>query len=184
MEWTIRRISDMTESEQALYVGMMTDERRVQLEGIKSEKRRRETICAEGLVKDLIADSLGIPQNEVGVVRTEQGAPFVKDGSLYISIAHSGEYAVAAASKSPIGIDIERLAGSSLSAAAKFCNAEDMRLLSNGETALLNFYKIWTAKEAYFKKLGTGLKDPKSVSYSELNAKHFFKDDYIITIIN
>ena len=48
---------------------------------------------------------------------------------------------------------------------------------------LERFYEVWTAKEAYFKKMGTGITDLKSVDVTSLEKKVIIEDDYLITII-
>jgi phosphopantetheinyl transferase len=48
---------------------------------------------------------------------------------------------------------------------------------------LTRFFKIWTAKEAYFKQQGTGITDLKAVHYHDLAPLHFEEDGCMITII-
>jgi hypothetical protein len=93
--------------------------------------------------------------------RTEQGAPYLSNGTGAVSLAHSARLAVCAWSDDGgIGVDVEPLD-------RRIARAEDIaaRYFSKGEQALLAkapdrnlvFLRIWTRKEALGKALGTGL---------------------------
>ena len=45
------------------------------------------------------------------------------------------------------------------------------------------FFEIWTAKEAYFKKCGTGITNLKSVNSLTLSRQMHILGDYILHII-
>ena len=54
-----------------------------------------------------------------------------------------------------------------------------------GDEQLYRLYEVWTAKEAYFKCIGTGITNLKSISIEKLaKIKRTYRiDDYIITIV-
>ncbi len=93
--------------------------------------------------------------------RTEQGAPYLSDGTGAISLAHSDRLAVCVWSgEGKIGVDVEPLD-------RRVARAEHIadRYFSKGEQAMLAavpdrdtaFLRIWMRKEALGKALGTGL---------------------------
>lgn len=114
--------------------------------------------------------------------RAENGKPYA-EGAAFFNISHSGSFAAAAVSDFEVGVDIERIRAVNLKIADKFCGDEREYILSaeNREKA---FFEIWTAKEAYLKKCGTGLTVPLD-SFSVIGRKDirsFCYEDYIITV--
>lgn len=104
------------------------------------------------------------------------GQPFVRrecmtEQAPYISLSHSGDYAVCAISSRPVGVDIQKIqpvrynmlrhffAEEEECAFRKRCGLEG----STTERAFLpeeaarEFLRLWTVKESYMKLAGTGL---------------------------
>jgi phosphopantetheinyl transferase len=80
-----------------------------------------------------------------------------------ISISHTARYALCAISdgEAPIGLDAEDMVGRlnkdrRLAMAERWFSADERAEAVKSEEA---FYRIWTRKEAYVKRLGTGLRD-------------------------
>lgn len=91
----------------------------------------------------------------------ESGKPFIKGNPFYISLSHSGDYAVLAVSEKPIGCDIEKI---------REINPEMPKKIFGEEiTEKEKFFELWTKKESYLKLSGEGLKalnKPQSRGYS------------------
>ncbi len=108
----------------------------------------------------------GIP----GVYRVDtgpHGKPFLPEvPDLQYSLSHSGRWAALAWGSTPVGLDIETIAPrprAEALARRRFAPAELSYLLDAPEPERLQrFYRLWTAKEAYVKYLGTGLTRPLS----------------------
>jgi 4'-phosphopantetheinyl transferase len=108
--------------------------------------------------------------------------------------SHSGNYALIAVSKNSIGIDIEKIDESfEFNWIANTCFSVEERKFMNSGNGLLNFYYLWTRKEAILKASGEGLTDsvillnclPNKVTRNALtyHLKTFVTDQqYIITI--
>lgn len=162
----------------------MEKSRLCKVKSITHEQTRRMTVFAEWKAKNLIAETLNIPLSEVNFCYSEKGKPHLKDGALHFSISHSGEWAAVAASTRPVGIDIEVLKPVDLKLKERICTEKDLEIFSEKEAdASIALLKIWTAKEAYFKKTGTGITGFKTVSYSDISPLHFFEDNLIITVV-
>jgi phosphopantetheinyl transferase len=75
-----------------------------------------------------------------------------------ISIAHADGRALALASDAPAGVDIEKIAVRDAHCVASFCTAPERQLLAAvpdaGRDAWIT--RLWCAKEAFGKRLGTG----------------------------
>ena len=65
----------------------------------------RETVCGEGLARELLAAALHCPPEEVALRYDAQGKPLT-DG-LYLSISHSRGLAACAVADRPVGLDVE-----------------------------------------------------------------------------
>lgn len=184
MLWKIKNTGEFSLEEYEKSLSLMSSERLSQIKKITHKKTRENSVLAELLCKQLVAEYSGALLENITIKRTENGKPYLKGKDLHISISHSGDFVAAAVCKTPVGIDIEVLKEPNLLVENRLCTESDSDFLNaaDGDKAL-RFYKIWTAKEAYFKREGTGITNLKSVSYNELQPIHFFESQLIITII-
>lgn len=192
MEWIKRSIYDFSKEEYEECLELMTPDRRAHIETIAHDTTRICSVLGEWMAKNTLSEYTEMPLDSITLLRTEKGKPFVKDTALNFSIAHSGEWVVLAVDERPVGIDIEVERSVDLKITNRVCTASDMDFLTqsgalsndkNCEELIHRFFRIWTAKEAYFKMLGTGIGDLKSISYCDLKPKHFYEDNCVITII-
>jgi phosphopantetheinyl transferase (holo-ACP synthase) len=141
------------------------------LSGYKFPKRRSEyltgRICAkmavQGFAKLTKPHPAPLTLPEIEIVNTTKGRPRVLIHpenavtlKMDISIAHSGDYAVALATESRCGIDLQRQDAALLRVQKKFCSETEYRLLETSPididmTKRLNI--LWAAKEAAKKAL-------------------------------
>ena len=81
-------------------------------------------------------------------------------GGPYISLSHSGQYALAAAAPCPIGADIEGPVTARLSLAAQCLNDRERSVFEKSPFPNETFRRFWVAKEAFVKLTGEGLAHP------------------------
>lgn len=76
-----------------------------------------------------------------------------------ISIAHGGGQAVGLASGAEVGVDIEAVAARDAHCVESFCTQSELRLLEAVPEAVRGAWvtRLWCAKEAFGKRLGTGV---------------------------
>ena len=91
----------------------------------------------------------------------KHGAPSLKgfDG-VFISISHAGNYAAAAVSSLPVGVDIETIRKCRPGICKKCFTPEEAALVLSQKTPEETdavFSKLWTRKESYIKAIGKGL---------------------------
>ena len=99
----------------------------------------------------------------------EHNKPYLEQGPFF-NISHSRRYSVLAVSENEVGIDIE-MHESPNERLCERCFTEDEQEFSKMSTE--NFLKIWTAKEAVLKLLGTGFSyAPKNFSVLPLSEEH------------
>ena len=110
---------------------------------MKTEIRQKEFLSVRLLLKLFGYSDFDLSHDDFG-------RPILKDG-YFISITHSRDYSAVAISKSPIGIDIEKMRDKILKVASKFIGFEANYLNEKSDFYLRNLTIIWTIKEALYK---------------------------------
>ena len=124
------------------------------------------------------------------------GKPLVRDGKVYISISHSGNYVMVAVADCNIGCDIqkEEKGKDPIRLSKRFLSEKECERIGDSSDKLHLFYKYWTYRESYSKMNGEGLArlnnrisiDEDNILVDNKPVKcHFFsetKDDYVYTV--
>lgn len=108
-----------------------------------------------------VAARLGVAAESVVIGHAETGAPIVlaPDCGLQISVSGREDFCAIAMAERPIGVDIEPLRGEIEPPWNMFHPRERAALRSlSGAARHEAFLRLWTAKEAYLKALGVGLR--------------------------
>ena len=146
-----------------------------------TEERNLDALVGEKEILLLIASRSGLGRvlESVGiktVSKKENGEPYLEGSPYRISLTHKGDVAIAALSRSSVGVDVEDVTVPR--------NVERLsRLFDQGErpTTLYDFYKVWTAKEAIGKRLGTGISSDLLKQKAE-GIRHIDYGDYLIAV--
>ena len=171
MEWTVRKIQDFDPAESRRCLALLPPGRQA--------KARPQSLLGEWMVRTALAAQFGIPPEEVPLLRTEKGKPYTTL-PMEFSITHSGDWVAVAFDTEPIGIDLEVRRPINEKLARRLCTEQDLSHLKGDFN--LRLLELWTAKEAHFKRIGTGITNLKSVSYAQLNVQHIVTEDYVISI--
>ena len=153
----------------------MDEKRKNYINSLKHKEGKLLSVAAEWLTKSNASRLLNKPLEEIVLLRDEKGKPFIKDSPLYISISHTGNFAAVTLHTAPVGLDIEVLKPIDKRLKNRICTDSDLKYvlsLDNEIEENLKTLEIWTAKEAYFKKIGTGITNFKSISYKDIKATH------------
>ena len=138
-------------------VAMMDEERRRRVNDIAGEDDRRRTVAGELLARRLLAQRLGCGEGEVPLRWDEMGKPTVDAVGVYVSISHSGPYAVCAIADVPVGVDVEVVRSADEKFMRRVCSEAEMAYIRVGDDGdCARFWETWTAKEALFKLTGKG----------------------------
>jgi phosphopantetheinyl transferase len=130
------------------------------------------------LAQRIVARQLGLTVAGVTIGHDATGRPLLErpgGTKLHLSLAtRSGLVAVALA-EHPVGIDVERVDPTETPPLAALHPAEAAMLLGLPEAARpLAFARLWSAKEAYVKALGTGfVREPESFAVTLLTPDRF-----------
>lgn len=79
------------------------------------------------------------------ILRTPNGKPYLRSGELQFNLTHTDGLTAAAAGAVPVGLDAERRKPRKTEAVLRRLTPEERRE---------DFYRLWTAKEAYIKYRG------------------------------
>jgi 4'-phosphopantetheinyl transferase len=130
---------------------------------LRAEDRARFALGGV-LLRLVVASRLGVAPEAVRVDRTcpgcgePHGRPRIPGAELHVSVTHSGDFAVIAATAAgPVGVDLEAVR-----------TFEHQPLLDDvlapsehdGDTSLEAFFCYWTRKESVLKATGAGLAIP------------------------
>jgi len=121
--------------------------------------------------------------------KTENGKPYFENASeLKFNISHSKDMIAVAFSNNEIGIDIEKLRKCNTKIANRyFAKAEIDYINCSVFNKNKRFFEIWTKKEAFLKKSGTGITVPLNsfdVTSEEISKdiKTFIRKDFIVSV--
>ena len=135
-----------------------------------SKRRKSEILTSHLLLRNAFKTVYG---KDFRLYLGEYGKPLVKDGKVYISISHSGDYVMVAVSDCNVGCDIQKeVKGKDPDKLAKrFLSEKECEKKSKSSEKLHLFYKYWTYRESYCKMNGDGL--------SRLNHRIAIDDDSV-----
>lgn len=144
---------------------LLSSEEALRADAFPRTKRRNEFVLGRAAARLLLSERMTEPPDAVRLEVAESGAVDVMGTDLHISIAHSGEHAVAAAAPRHIGVDIEGIQARHSDLARFMLHPEERHLidaipLDDERTHIL----CWTLKEATLKAMRTGLRvSPKKL---------------------
>jgi len=156
--------------------GLLDPVERERWAGYRRDADRARFVVGCALAKTVIAACTGTRPAEVSFDRTcpecgrPHGKPALRAGTLEFSVAHSGDVVGVAVARSPVGVDVEQLAGrqhelSDPGSLARTVLAEpEQQRLAEVDPAgqARAFLVAWARKEAVTKARGDGLRTPFS----------------------
>ncbi len=188
MELLMRSLLDFSQEEYENTLNNMPDDRRNAILRYRSERDRKRSVLGEILAREGISKLCGVDKNAIVIKRTEAGKPFAFGLDIHFSISHSKDMVVCAVSHKNIGADVELVRDIDLRILSLAGTESDREFIYaeglSDEERRDRFFKLWTAKEAYFKFCGTGIVGLKSINYLDIAPKCqvFTENEYMITL--
>ncbi|MCO5232047.1 MAG: 4'-phosphopantetheinyl transferase superfamily protein [Chitinophagales bacterium] len=95
---------------------------------------------------------------------TEKGKPYFSNLSIDFNISHSGDYVALVLGKGKYGIDIEKHRKINISLFKRQFTDKEIDTIENSSNSLVEFFRLWTIKEAAIKADGRGIEILSKVS--------------------
>ncbi|NLB62180.1 MAG: 4'-phosphopantetheinyl transferase superfamily protein, partial [Clostridiales bacterium] len=128
------------------------------INAISSEQLQKQSLGVELLLNYYArTNSKSVP---VEYAYNNLGKPCIIDESFYFSLAHSGNIAMCAVSDCDVGLDVETKKEVKLALSKKVFSDFELQNFNLAENKADFLIKTWTAKEAYLKLTGQGLRYP------------------------
>ena len=170
LKYAIQDISEFSREDLEKSFLCMRDARKAKVERFQNETSKQCTLAGEWLVRGLLAEVTGKPGESFTICADEKGKLHAENTpGLFFNISHSGSKVAAAVCDERVGVDIEVLRPVSLKLAKRVCTVEELLYVFGRTPAetdfedetnpecIRRFFEVWTAKEAYFKCIGTGI---------------------------
>lgn len=176
MKWLILRTADFSEAQYAAVYDRLSPSRRAHIDSFRHTGARRRSLTGELALRTLLA------QEGIDAVpeRLPSGQPVLQGSDLCVSISHCDDLVACAISDSPIGIDVEKIRPVKPAMIERVCTPEELAWVGEDRE---RFFAVWTAKEAYFKMVGTGITDLRSVNTLTLPRQLIRRDKYLIQLV-
>lgn len=147
------------------WLQLLSEDERGRYDAFPVEKRKREFLLGRVALRTLLAEQLDNDPAAIPLHVTDEGAVELPSAPYFVSIAHSGDQAVATVSPDRVGVDLEHIRSVEDGVVDFVLTPDEQELL---DTLPMNrdraFILCWTLKEATLKALHTGfLRSPKTV---------------------
>lgn len=135
--------------------GLLNDAERERAERFRSAEARAAFVAGRAGVREIGARYAGIPAAALDWRAGADGKPFFANAGVAFNMSHSGGEVVAAFSRNPVGVDIERGGRTRdfREIARRFFHEDEVDGVGGEE----DFLRLWTAKEAMLKLSGEGI---------------------------
>jgi phosphopantetheinyl transferase len=154
-------ICQIPSTEEAFSLSGLSDRERDLLAAHRHPRRRLDWLGGRYAAKAAAkrwATSRHQAPSEAEILKETSGKPILANrDDLHLTIAHSGDYAVAVVGNRPLGIDLERLEERPDSLERAFFSAEEQEWVGQDPSMRSRRRdQVWTRKEAVSKLLGKG----------------------------
>jgi 4'-phosphopantetheinyl transferase len=144
---------------------LSADERR-RADDFALETPRRRFVIARAALRTVVGRYIDLPRQAVELHVDDHGKPRLAENhnrfNLHFNVAHSGDVAlIAATTRCEVGVDVEQLRSvrHAEQIAQRYFHPQEWCSIIAAPPAErdANFLRCWTAKEALFKAVGTGI---------------------------
>ena len=176
MEYIIKNIKDFNKDDINNFYDKILKLKKDKINKLKNYDSKIRSIIGEMLLKELLVKN-NVSYNSLDYYINEYGKPYLKDNNIFFNISHSFDYVITAISNNEIGIDIEKVRETPLKTINQFATEKEKEyILSSKKNIEERIFKIFTLKEAYFKRLGTNLNNILEVEFIIKNDKIYCND--------
>ena len=161
--WAMRLNRELTESEEMCLMGILPVERRERLLKLKQKEKRREPLCAYGLLYRALMECCPALDRLPEMVYGDLGKPeFAEYPELHFNISHTDGAVLVGLSDCLIGVDIEKIRPISKRMSERLgCETSEL------------FFESWTRREARAKRTGTPVALREELPLEKIHYEHF-----------
>ncbi len=147
--------------------------RREEIFRLKGELERAQKVVGEALVRRFALEKFGVACPVI--LRGEKEKPYLKEvPDFCFNLSHSGEKVVLAVAELPVGVDVEKVVPREFSAVAARCfSIEEQKKIAASKAPLLEFYRVWTARESAVKRRGEGAAAMRGLRLADERVRSF-----------
>ena len=156
-------------------INCVSEERKNKIKSFKFTEDSNRALIAALISRYAVIKETGLKNDELVFDKNDYGKPFlsnITNENTYFNLSHSGNYVVCLIDKNECGVDVEKQHERYIDIASSSFHEEDVKEINkcvNKEEKIKMFFKIWTIKEAYLKKLGVGLSKNMNSFYVRFN---------------
>lgn len=155
IEVIVADIGNVTFSQAERYLGYVSSLRRDRISKKRSDEDKLLSLAAGLLLSQELSRRSGIPADRLRYRHGSFGKPYLIGSELQFSLSHTkGAVCAAFSDCGEVGADIERLS-------RRVSQRVYERVLSDGEKQRVHspedLIRLWVQKEAFLKRLGTGI---------------------------
>lgn len=157
-------------------ISFLSPERKEKIKNYQFERDKKSLLMSGLLVRQKIEELAGIPIRKQKYSYYKNKKPFIfSNNELDFNISHSKNYICCGISfNGSIGVDVEKNGIAPLDIMTYIFHNREIDYVMNSHDPNLNFYRIWTRKEAYSKYVGKGLTmDLTSLNSLKYSNKYF-----------
>ena len=144
---------------------LLSDDEVRRLDRLKIANKKEDFLCSRGLLRLILSKYLVKEPEGLQFMYTPAGKPFLQDTDVQFNISHSKDFFICGISISGrIGVDIQDIYSISSTdwIIDNYFSAEEevyLRSIQPKDIFQKHFFAIWTAKEAYLKAAGLGIRE-------------------------
>jgi 4'-phosphopantetheinyl transferase EntD len=191
------RVEDLTVEAKKQIESLLFPSERRRLQLTTSIKKQKEFLQSRALMRRALTQTFGLEEAQWCFTEYPNRPPDISNlpGGVFYSLSHSDGLICFAIADCTVGVDLEcnRPRENLHELADAFMSAEEFSLLES-QNAQTTFYKIWSAKEAYYKALpaleqaGFNFKNYSlPVQQSSTDGDRFFYscsiDQYVLSVV-
>ncbi len=138
----------------------LCDERRARVDLYRKEDDKKRSLAAGLILQDSLFD---LDICDFSIEYGSHGKPYLQGrDDIFFSLSHSGIYAVCAIYDKEVGVDIEKVSEVPVKLIRKVATEEESDFLMSLDERVRGqqFARLWTAKESYVKRDGSGFLIP------------------------
>lgn len=166
------------------YMSLLSEEQKQKINRRKAEMAKKLSLISMVFVRLKASEILGVKNDDLQFSHNEFGKPYlVNHQNFYFNISHTKNALAIAIADKEIGVDVEKVRKFNPKIAERYFMQEEAEYLKEHSSSV-DFFEIWTKKEAYLKWLGTGLSTAlnsfNTLEQKNIKTTHF--GEYIVSV--